>query len=169
MNIFGRCIRYITRGCYNFDSACEKSVKKSLALWEKGGKINAWRAKRIWRRNREKYCCDFYPGVHVGNDLRIEHSQGILIGKTTIIGDDVRIYQGVNVIAKTVGDQELIDSGVRRHALIGNHVTLCAGCTIIGPIEIGDNCLIGARAIVTHDIPPNSVVIGTNRILKNVE
>ncbi|MBR3636488.1 MAG: hypothetical protein IKN45_01065 [Lachnospiraceae bacterium] len=80
------------------------------------------------------------------------------------MGDDVRIYQGVNVIAKVSGDQEKWDNHERRHAIIGNNVVLGACCTIIGPITIGDNSFIGARAIVTHDVPPNSVVIGTNII-----
>ena len=54
--------------------------------------------------------------------------------------------------------------GGRRHAQIGNDVILGSGCTIIGPVTIGCNCIIGARAIVTKDIPDNSVVIGTNQI-----
>ena len=86
------------------------------------------------------------------------------IGKTAILGDNVRIYDHVDVIAKVVGDQARLDRKERRHAKIGNNVILGSGCTIIGPVTIGDDCIIGARAIVTHDIPPNSVVIGVNQI-----
>ena len=86
------------------------------------------------------------------------------IGKTTILGDNVRIYSNVLVIAKVTGDEDRLKNKERRHAKIGNNVILGSGCTIIGPVTIGDNCIIGARAVVTKDIPDNSVVIGTNQI-----
>ena len=84
------------------------------------------------------------------------------IGKTAVLGDNVRIYNNVLVVAKVTGDDKRLKNNERRHAKIGNNVILGSGCTIIGPVTIGDDCIIGARAIVTHDIPANSVVIGTN-------
>ena len=69
-----------------------------------------------------------------------------------------------DVVAKVTGDDKRLKNNERRHAKIGNNVILGSGCTIIGPVTIGDDCIIGARAIVTHDIPANSVVIGTNNI-----
>ena len=119
----------------------------------------------MWNQIRKKYNSDYYPGITVGSNLRIEHCMGTQIGKTTILGDNVRIYDHVDVIAKVVGDQAHLDRKERRHVKIGNNVILGSGCTIIGPVTIGDDCIIGARAIVTHDIPPNSVVIGVNQIL----
>ena len=118
----------------------------------------------MWVRIQKKYHSNYSPLIVVGNNLRIEHCMGTTIGKTAILGNNVRIYQNVDVIAKVVGDQERLDKHERRHAKIGDNVILSAGCTIIGPVTIGDNCIIGARAIVTKDIPSNSVVIGTNII-----
>ena len=149
---------------FEFDRAGERKVKKSIAIWHKGGWLNHTRAKFMWNAIRKKYSCDIYPGIICGTNLRIEHPMWICIGKTTVLGNNVRIYNGVLVIAKVTGDEERRKNKSRRHADIGNNVVLGSGCTIIGPISIGDNCIIGARATVTRDVPPNSVVIGTNQV-----
>ena len=70
----------------------------------------------------------------------------------------------VQVAAKAAGDQERVDNRERRHPKIGNNVVLCCACIVLGPITIGDNSIIGAGAIVTHDVPPNSIVTGVNQI-----
>ena len=147
-----------------FDRVAERKVKRAVAIWHKGGSINHLRARLMWNRIRRKYSCDCYPGITVGDGLRIEHPIGILIGKTAILGNNVRIYNDVQIIAKVTGDDMRKENKERRHARIGNNVLLGSGCTVIGPITIGDDCIIGARAIVTRDIPGNSVVIGTNQI-----
>ena len=149
---------------FEFDRAGENAVKKSIKLWHKGGWFNHALARHQWNVIRKKYSCDIFPGITVGKGLRIEHPMWICLGKTTILGDNVRIYNNVSIVAKVVGDEQRIINNERRHAIIGNNVILGSGCTIIGPVSIGDNCIIGARAIVTHDIPPNSVVIGTNLV-----
>ena len=146
-----------------FDRIAERKIKKSIKIWHRGGWFHHIRAKLMWSGIRKRYNCDYYPGITVGKNLRIEHPMWTCIGKTTILGDNVRIYNNVLVIAKVVGDEERLKSGARRHAKIGNNVILGSGCTLIGPITIGNNCIIGARAIVTIDIPDNSVVIGTNQ------
>lgn len=155
--------KYVYMYC-SVDRIAERKIKKMIEIWHRGGYFNHRRAELMWFKFQKNYACCFPPMVTVGKNLRIEHYLGTAIGRTAIIGDNVRIYQNVNVIAKVVGDQERWDNHERRHAKIGNNVILGAGCTIIGPITIGDNSFIGARAIVTHDVPPNSVVIGTNVI-----
>lgn len=157
-------IKYALYKHFEFDRAGEKAVKRSIERWHKGGWFNHALARHQWNVIRKKYSCDIFPGITVGKNLRIEHPMWVCIGKTTVLGDNVRIYNNVLVVAKVTGDEERIKDGVRRHALIGNDVILGSGCTIIGPITIGDDCIIGARAIVTHDIPSHSVVIGTNQI-----
>lgn len=149
---------------FEFDRVAERAVKRSIKRWKKGGGINHIRAKFMWNHIRKKYSCDIYPGITVGKDLRIEHPMWICIGKTTILGDNVRIYNNVMIVAKVTGDEQRLKNNERRHARIGNNVILGCGCTIIGPISIGDGCIIGARAIVTHDVPAGSVVIGTNQV-----
>ena len=147
-----------------FDRAGERKVKKSIAVWHKGGWFNCTRAKLMWNRIRKKYSCDIYPGITCGKGLRIEHPMWICIGKTAELGDNVRIYNGVQIIAKVTGDEQMLAGKERRHAKVGSNVILGSGATLIGPVTVGDNCIIGARAIVTHDIPANSVVIGTNQV-----
>lgn len=149
---------------FNYDRVAEIKIKKSIQIYHKGGNLNHLRATIMWNKLQKRYCTSYRPSIIIGNNLRIEHCMGTMIGETAIIGNNVRIYQFVQVVAKVTGDQELKDKGIRRHAIIGNNVILSAGCMIIGPVTIGDNCIIGARAIVTHDVPPNSLVIGVNQI-----
>ena len=101
----------------------------------------------------------------VGKNLYIAHAHGIHIGKTTIIGDNCRIYPNVMIVASVVGDSELRDKGETRwHPKIGNNCLLGAGSLISGRIEIGDDVIIAAGAIVTKDVPSHSVVKNTNEI-----
>lgn len=149
---------------FEYDRVGERKIKKSIRLWHKGGRLNRLRAKMMWNHIRKHYNCNVFPGITVGKNLRIEHSSWIAIGQTAILGDNVRIYSRVDITAKVVGDEERNAKGERRHAKIGNDVVLGNGCMIIGPVTIGDDCIIGARALVTHDVPPHSIVIGTNQI-----
>lgn len=159
-----RAIKRFIYWHYNVDRVAERKIKKIIEIWHRGGFFNQRRAELMWYKFQKDYTCSYPPMITVGKNLRIEHYMGTRIGRTAILGDNVRIYQYVNVLAKVAGDQEKWDKHERRHAKIGNNVVLGAGCTIIGPVTIGDNSFIGARAIVTHDVPPNSVVIGTNVI-----
>ena len=157
-------IRQFLYKTFEYDRVGERKIKKSIELWHKGGRVNKARAYFLWNQVRKHYNCNIYPGITVGKDLRIEHCSWIAIGKTAILGDNVRIYSRVDITAKVVGDDERLAKKERRHAKIGNDVILGNGCMIIGPVTIGDDCIIGARALVTHDVPPHSVVIGTNQI-----
>ena len=149
---------------FEFDRVVERKIKKSISIWHRGGWLNRTYAKYLWSKIRRKYNTDYYPGITVGKNLRIEHPMWTCIGKTTVIGDNVRIYNNVLIVAKLTGDEERLRTKERRHAKIGNNVILGSGSTIIGPVSIGNNCIIGARAIVTKDIPDNSVVIGINQV-----
>lgn len=147
-----------------YDRVGERKIKKSIELWHKGGAINRLRAYHLWNYTRKHYNCNIFPGITVGDNFRIEHCSWNAIGKTAILGNNVRIYSRVDITAKVTGDEERLANNERRHAKIGNDVILGNGCMIIGPVTIGDDCIIGARAIVTHDVPPHSVVIGVNQI-----
>ncbi len=78
---------------------------------------------------------------------------GVVIGETTEIGDDVMVYHGV-----TLGGRSL--EHVKRHPTIGNRVTIGAGAKVLGPVYIGDDSAIGANAVVTHDVPADSIATG---------
>lgn len=103
---------------------------------------------------------EIHPGAKIGRRFFIDHGMGIVIGETSIIGDDVLLYQAV-----TLGGTGL-EKG-KRHPTIGNNVVIGAGAKILGNINIGDNSYIGANAVVIKDVPANSTVVGVpGRITK---
>lgn len=103
---------------------------------------------------------EIHPAASIGRRFFIDHGTGVVIGETTIIGDDVTIYQGVTLGG--TGKQ----SG-KRHPTIGNNVVIGAGAKILGSFTVGNNVNIGANSVVLSDIPDNSTVVGIpGRIVK---
>lgn len=99
---------------------------------------------------------DIHPGATIGDYLCIDHGTGIVIGETTIIGNHVKIYQGVTLGALSV-DKAMVD--VKRHPTIGDHVVLYAGATILGgDTVIGSHCTIGGNVWLTRSVPPFATV-----------
>jgi serine O-acetyltransferase len=88
---------------------------------------------------------EIHPGARIGKNLFIDHGMGVVIGETSIIGDNVTLYQGV-----TLGGTGK-DTG-QRHPLIGNNVIIGAGAKVLGPIYIGENTRIGANAVVLKSV-----------------
>ena len=96
---------------------------------------------------------EIHPGATIGKRCFIDHGVGIVIGETTIIGDDVTIYQGVT-LGGTGGQKG------KRHPTIGNGVVIGADAIVLGDINVHDNARIGAGAVVTKTVPANSTVVG---------
>lgn len=96
---------------------------------------------------------EIHPGAKIGRRFFIDHGEGVVIGETTIIGDDVLIYQQV-----TLGGTGK-ESG-KRHPTLGNNVIVGAGAKVLGNITIGDNVRIGAGSVVVEDVPEHSTVVG---------
>lgn len=96
---------------------------------------------------------EIHPGAEIGRRLFIDHGIGVVIGETSIIGDDVTMYQGVTLggTGKETG---------KRHPTIGNNVVIGAGAKVLGNIVIGQNCRVGAGSVVLHSVPSNSTVVG---------
>ena len=103
---------------------------------------------------------DIHPGAELGSAFFIDHGTGVVIGQTTVIGDHVKIYQGVTLGAiSTRGGQGL--KGKKRHPTIEDAVTIYAGASILGgDTVIGTGAVIGANAFVTSSVAPGAVVIG---------
>ena len=101
---------------------------------------------------------DINPGATIGKYFFIDHGTGIVIGETTVIGDHVKVYQGVTLGALTTrGGQSL--RGVRRHPTIEDNVTIYAGASILGgETVIGRDCVIGSNVFITHSIPASTTV-----------
>ncbi len=96
---------------------------------------------------------EIHPGATIGRRLVIDHGMGIVIGETTVIGDDVLLYQGV-----TLGGTGK-DKG-KRHPTLGNNVMVGCGAKILGPFTVGDNARVAANAVVLGEIPPDSTAVG---------
>ena len=96
---------------------------------------------------------EIHPGAQIGRGLFIDHGMGVVIGETTIIGDEVTLYHGV-----TLGGTSL--SKGKRHPSIGDRVTIGAGAKVLGNILIGADSRVGANAVVVKSVPENSVVVG---------
>ncbi len=110
-------------------------------------------ARILSQRTRNKTSIEIHPGATIGRRVFIDHGDGIVIGETAVVGDDVTIYQGVTLggTGKDIG---------KRHPTIGNGVTIGAGAKVLGPITIGDHSKIGAGAIVLKNVPPYCTVVG---------
>lgn len=96
---------------------------------------------------------EIHPGATIGRGLFIDHGMGVVIGETTIIGDDCTIYQGVTLggTGKEKG---------KRHPTLGNNVMVGSGAKVLGPFTVGDNSKIAAGAVVLSEVPPNSTCVG---------
>ena len=101
---------------------------------------------------------DINPGATIGNYFFIDHGTGIVVGETTVIGDHVKLYQGVTLGALTTrGGQSL--RGKKRHPTIEDNVTIYAGASILGgETVIGRDCVIGSNVFITHSIPARTTV-----------
>jgi serine O-acetyltransferase len=103
---------------------------------------------------------DIHPGAEIGERFFIDHGTGVVIGGTTIIRKNVRLYQGVTLGAKSFSldkDGKPI-KGVPRHPIVEDDVIIYAGATILGRITIGRGSVIGGNVWITKDVPPNSKV-----------
>ncbi len=104
---------------------------------------------------------DIHPGSSIGEHFCIDHGTGIVIGETTVIGDWVKLYQGVTLGGLSIPDRNCCDD--KRHPTIGNHVIIYAQAIILGGnTEIGDNSVIGGNVWITESLPPNSKVYFDN-------
>lgn len=102
---------------------------------------------------------DLHPGAQIGTHFFVDHCTGTVIGETSILGDHVKMYQGVGLVAKSLAAGQLL-RGLKRHPTIGDRVTIYAGATIMGgDTEVGEGSTIGANVFLTNSVPPHSLVI----------
>ena len=96
---------------------------------------------------------EIHPGAKIGKGLFIDHGSGVIIGETTIIGDNCTLYQGVT-LGGTGKEQG------KRHPTLGNNVLVGSGAKVLGPFKIGDNARIAAGSVVLNEIPADSTAVG---------
>ncbi|MBQ7840835.1 MAG: serine O-acetyltransferase [Lachnospiraceae bacterium] len=120
------------------------------SLYESG---HYFLARWISQRGVRKTGIEIHPGAKIGKGLFIDHGNGVIIGETAVIGDNVTLYQGVT-LGGTGKEQG------KRHPTIGDNVMISAGAKILGSFTIGENSKIGAGSVVLSPVPPNSTVVG---------
>ena len=96
---------------------------------------------------------EIHPGAKIGRKLFIDHGMGVVIGETTVIGDNCTLYQGVT-LGGTGKDQG------KRHPTLGNDVLVGAGAKVLGPFRVGDNARVAAGAVVLDAVPDNATAVG---------
>ena len=96
---------------------------------------------------------EIHPGAEMGHGILIDHGCGVVIGETTVVGDNCTIYQGVTLGG--VGTQK-----GKRHPTLGNGVTVGAGAKILGSFEVGDNCTVAANAVLLKPLESNITAVG---------
>lgn len=102
---------------------------------------------------------DMHPGAKIGSHFFIDHGTGCVIGETAEIGNHVKMYQGVALVARSLAAGQLL-KGVKRHPTVEDDVTIYANATIIGgETVIGAGSTIGANVFLLHSVPPNSLVV----------
>ena len=110
-------------------------------------------ARFISQRARRRTGIEIHPGATIGHGLFIDHGAGVVIGETSVIGNDVLIYHGVTLggTGKATG---------KRHPTVGDGVIIGAGALILGDITIGAGAKIGAGTLVLKDVPENGTIVG---------
>ena len=120
------------------------------------GKV--FKARKISQRTAKRTGIEIHPAAEIGKGLFIDHGHGVVIGETTIIGDNVTLYQGVTLggTGKEKG---------KRHPTIGDNVMIGAGAKVLGSFTIGENSKVAAGSVVLEEVPPNSTVVGVPGIV----
>lgn len=122
------------------------------ALWQSGesGKLPARVLSHV---NRGLTGIEIHPGATIGRRFFIDHGMGVVIGETAEIGDDVMLYNGVNLGGRTL-------QKVKRHPTLEDGVVVGAGARILGPVVVGKGAAVGANAVVTRDVPAEHTAVG---------
>jgi serine O-acetyltransferase len=159
------CMREDIAAVLESDPAAKSGLEVVLlysglhALW--GYRVHHWLWIHGWRfmaRALSQWArlitgIEIHPGAEIGHRFFVDHGMGVVIGETTIIGDDVTLYQGVTLggTGKETG---------KRHPTLRNNVVIGAGARVLGNITIGENSRVGAGSVVLRDVPDNSTVVG---------
>jgi serine O-acetyltransferase len=119
-------------------------------MWRRGWRLPA---RIVSQLVRSWTGVEIHPGATIGRRFFIDHGSGVVIGETAEVGDDVTIFHGV-----TLGGT--VWRPVKRHPTVGDRVIIGAGATLLGSITVGADSVVGAGAVVVHDAPAGSLVVG---------
>jgi serine O-acetyltransferase len=125
-------------------------------LWRKGRRsiarlLSQW--SRLWTG------IEIHPGAVIGRRLFIDHGMGVVVGETAVIGDDVLMFNGINLGGTSMNPG-------KRHPTVGDRVVIGAGAKILGPVFVGDDSRIGANAVVVKDVPRGATAVGVPAVIR---
>lgn len=130
----------------------------SHSMWKRGGR---WKlpARLLSQASRAVTGVEIHPGAQIGKRFFIDHGMGVVIGETAEIGNDVMMYNGVNLGGRTFAK-------VKRHPTLADGVTVGAGARILGPVTVGAGSAVGANAVVVKDVPAQSTAVGVPAVVR---
>ena len=144
------------------------SYRVAHAMWDSGGGLRT-PARLLSTVTRALTGVEIHPGAQIGRRCFIDHGMGVVIGETTVIGDDVLLYHGA-----TLGGRDARPG--QRHPTIGDRVMVGAGARVLGAVTVGADARIGANAVVVRDVPAGATAVGVAatvqqpaRIIQRVE
>ena len=149
---------------YRGDPAA-KSVDEIILCYPAFTAISTYRLAHILYREGVPLLLtgiDIHPGAVIGDSFFIDHGTGVVIGETTTIGTNVKLYQHVTLGAKSfaVGEDGALVKGIKRHPDIGDRVVIYSGATILGgETQIGSDCIIGGSVWLTQSVPAGKMVL----------
>lgn len=152
-------------GIYDYDRVGEERIFKAINLYKKGGTFNRFRAWRLYNKNLDKYQINIRPDIVVGKNFHIVHAAPLRVGYGVSFGNNCKLYPFCHVMSSIKPEDWDKSVGTYKKAIFGDDCILGAGCAVIGNLTIGDDVTIGARAIVTKDVPSHSTVLGINHII----
>ncbi len=116
---------------------------------------------RLWSQYaRRSTGIEIHPGATLGRRVFIDHGMGVVIGETAVVGDDVLMFNGINLGGTTM-------SPGKRHPTIGDRVVIGAGAKVLGPLRVGPDARIGANAVVVKDVPDGATAVGIPAVIRN--
>ena len=128
-------------------------------------------ARMISQLSRFLTGIEIHPAAIIGKNLFIDHGMGVVIGETSIIGDNVTLYHGVTLGGISPAENSLSQIDVKRHPTINNNVIIGSGAQVLGPITVGNYARIGANTVILNDVPEKATMVGNpakNINIKNI-
>ena len=129
-------------------------INSDIVYNEHTSKFPKFIARLISQLGRFLTGIEIHPGAKIGMGTLIDHGSGVVIGETSVIGDRVTIYQGATIGA--TGNEKQF----KRHPTLGDDIVVGSGAKILGPINIGNHCKIGANSVVLKDMPSYTTAVG---------
>ena len=117
-------------------------------------------AKMLSQFSRFLTGIEIHPAAKIGKNLFIDHGMGVVIGETSIIGDDVTIYHGVTLGGISPAEESTKQRNTKRHPTIMNNVIIGSAAQVLGPITVGNCARIGANSVVIKNVPEYSTMVG---------